>query len=517
MAHASIDLFLQNTGPLRATADLTRPSTGNARRFDEHFSRAAQNTAARLQSPPEPTSHPQDDVTARDQRTESSHSSHPDDSHQHEETNSDSKTNPIDTTKPNKPPEKDPESTDDVVEISSSAQTHAATAQPIEAGQPLATAAQATKERSAEELAPTENDTHAAAETNGVKNSRVKRQATDPTAGQRGTADAFQAATISSREESTGKKSSEKDTAQPATGTDAASSQAASATNTSPGLPAMASGPQTGTQDAALELATQATKPPGQADSQTAADPATGNRPSSGKSARRTMHGDAAGADPGIPDQLSAKDRQAIRKTGPSSGKETAANMAIPLPTDGMPAPEVADRALNRMAAAHSIQPARPTSEQPSVPAVDRARFVGRVSSALRLAHQRDGHLKLQLSPPELGSLRLEISVKHGVLTATMETHTAAARHVLLENLPALRERLAGQDIRIERFDVDVRHGGGEQSQNQAAQQRPGDQSQGRPSAPRRPAEPLSRPTDNARPIAPGPFRPAPDGLDVLI
>jgi len=91
------------------------------------------------------------------------------------------------------------------------------------------------------------------------------------------------------------------------------------------------------------------------------------------------------------------------------------------------------------------------------VSTVDRARFVQRVSGAIRSANDQDGLVQLKLSPPELGSLRIEISVKQGILTAKLETETAAARAVLLDNLPALRERLAEQEIRIEKFDVDVR------------------------------------------------------------
>jgi flagellar hook-length control protein FliK len=100
------------------------------------------------------------------------------------------------------------------------------------------------------------------------------------------------------------------------------------------------------------------------------------------------------------------------------------------------------------------------------MPHVDPARFISRVARAIHTAQERGGPLSLRLSPPELGSLRLELSVRHGVLTASVETETATARQLLLDNLPTLRDRLAEQNVRIERFDVDVRRdGGGEQSQ----------------------------------------------------
>jgi len=102
---------------------------------------------------------------------------------------------------------------------------------------------------------------------------------------------------------------------------------------------------------------------------------------------------------------------------------------------------------------------------------VDAARFVQRVARAFRTMGDRDGSVRLRLSPPELGSLRLEIAVRNGAMTAKVEAETATARTLLLDNLPALRERLAEQDIKVEQFDVSLsdRSAGG--SPEQTAQQ----------------------------------------------
>jgi flagellar hook-length control protein FliK len=88
--------------------------------------------------------------------------------------------------------------------------------------------------------------------------------------------------------------------------------------------------------------------------------------------------------------------------------------------------------------------------------AADRARFAQRVSRAFEAVGERNGSIRLKLSPPELGSLRLEVSVQGGVLSARLEAETPAARNLLLESLPELRDRLAQQDIRVERFDVEL-------------------------------------------------------------
>ncbi len=111
------------------------------------------------------------------------------------------------------------------------------------------------------------------------------------------------------------------------------------------------------------------------------------------------------------------------------------------------------------------------TKEADDTPRVDPARFVGRVAKAFHTAQERGGTLHLRLSPPELGSLRLELTVKDGVMMAALETETASARRVLLDHLPALRDRLAEQNIRVERFDVDVRRdGSGGQADPRASQ-----------------------------------------------
>lgn len=112
---------------------------------------------------------------------------------------------------------------------------------------------------------------------------------------------------------------------------------------------------------------------------------------------------------------------------------------------------------LGRLQRGGHVTGSNRSPEGNDAPQVDVARFVGRVSKAFQTAQQRGGTLQLRLSPPELGALRLELMVKDGAMTAALQTETDAARRVLLDHLPALRDRLAEQNIRIERFDVDVR------------------------------------------------------------
>ena len=146
-------------------------------------------------------------------------------------------------------------------------------------------------------------------------------------------------------------------------------------------------------------------------------------------------------------------------------------NAAAPLPpTDATASPK--DAPQPPQATSHSIAGATstpnrlpqhvlarseaPQGHHPAPVPVDSARFLSRVAKAFLSAQQRDGEVRLRLSPPELGSLRLQVSVQDGVMVARMETETEAARSSLVSNLPALRERLAEQGVRIERFDIDL-------------------------------------------------------------
>ena len=95
-----------------------------------------------------------------------------------------------------------------------------------------------------------------------------------------------------------------------------------------------------------------------------------------------------------------------------------------------------------------------------------------RVARAFEAAADRGGTVRLRLHPPELGSLRLELTIRNGKMNARVEAETDAARNLIVENLPALRQRLAEHQIRVERFDVNWSgHAPGDlpqQPQNQA-------------------------------------------------
>jgi flagellar hook-length control protein FliK len=97
----------------------------------------------------------------------------------------------------------------------------------------------------------------------------------------------------------------------------------------------------------------------------------------------------------------------------------------------------------------------RGASGAPVTPA-EQTRFVQRVAKAFQTAQARGGELQLRLSPPALGSLKLEIKLQDGVMSARVEAENQNAKQMLVDNLPVLKERLAEQGIQVEKFDVDL-------------------------------------------------------------
>jgi flagellar hook-length control protein FliK len=186
-------------------------------------------------------------------------------------------------------------------------------------------------------------------------------------------------------------------------------------------------------------------------------------------SARTTQPGDANATQDqstplAVPNGVSAQAANSLAKA--ESGEEARQGLKpVGQATEGL---HMSGRAQRAGATAKGLAHVA----SPDLPRVDAARFVGRVAKAVQTAQERGGLVQLRLSPPELGSLRLELSMHNGVMTAAVETETPAARQILLDHLPALRDRLAEQNIRIERFDVDVRQeNSGGQTDPRASQQ----------------------------------------------
>jgi flagellar hook-length control protein FliK len=179
---------------------------------------------------------------------------------------------------------------------------------------------------------------------------------------------------------------------------------------------------------------------------------------------------------------------------------------------------EPAAAAFARMARNNITGSKESASGADDLPPIDPSRFIGRVAKAFQTAQDRGGALQLRLSPPELGALRIELNVKDGVMSAALQTENANARRLLLDHLPALRDRLAEQNIRVDRFDVDVRREGtSSQSDARGSQQQQFQHEPDQP-APRRQLQPQPQAREAAAPekIAIGPSTSV-TGLNLIV
>lgn len=153
---------------------------------------------------------------------------------------------------------------------------------------------------------------------------------------------------------------------------------------------------------------------------------------------------------------LSAADLSGIENaTEPGHGEPEPRPAQIDRPADHQPGTDA--RGLGRLSQHVSSRIESHSPALGNTPEVDRVRLIQRVARALHSAGDRGGVLRLRLSPPELGSLTLDITVRQGLLSARVTAETSTARTLLLDGLPELRDRLAQQEMRIEQFEVALR------------------------------------------------------------
>lgn len=150
------------------------------------------------------------------------------------------------------------------------------------------------------------------------------------------------------------------------------------------------------------------------------------------------------------------------------------------------------------------VRHAAPPQAEGAPVQVDAARFLQRVARAFESARERGGEIRLRLSPPELGALTVNVTMQDQGMTARIEVETPEARAALMENLPVLRERLAEQNLRIERFDVDLSQRDSQQPSHDFTDQQAQRQAQAQARQPRavptRPLIPPNIPTQVATP-----------------
>jgi len=87
--------------------------------------------------------------------------------------------------------------------------------------------------------------------------------------------------------------------------------------------------------------------------------------------------------------------------------------------------------------------------------------------------------IRMQLKPPGLGALRVEIDIKDNILKLGMITENSSVKQLLLSNVHELREALVEQGVKLERLDVQINNDSGQSLANSKEGLKEG-QSQGR-------------------------------------
>jgi flagellar hook-length control protein FliK len=101
------------------------------------------------------------------------------------------------------------------------------------------------------------------------------------------------------------------------------------------------------------------------------------------------------------------------------------------------------------------LNPTSPaTGQQAAAAPLNPAQVVEQVSYALQLTHTSGQQLQMQLNPPQLGALQVDVSVRDGVLSARLETQTPATQQILVDNLSQLKDSLTQQGVSFDRIEV---------------------------------------------------------------
>tara|TARA_R110002111_G_scaffold18931_2_gene46285 strand:+ start:125759 stop:127690 length:1932 start_codon:yes stop_codon:yes gene_type:complete len=133
-------------------------------------------------------------------------------------------------------------------------------------------------------------------------------------------------------------------------------------------------------------------------------------------------------------------------KTGPVSQDQLAA-----VDSDQSPAQQAVASQTAPIAGAQSK-----TAVEHPVDVKHVEQLVERIVGTVRESQATGQQLKIRLSPPELGTLQIEVSLKDGVYTAKMEVQNQRVQKIVNDNMAQLKESLAKTGVSIDRFEVQI-------------------------------------------------------------
>lgn len=143
--------------------------------------------------------------------------------------------------------------------------------------------------------------------------------------------------------------------------------------------------------------------------------------------------------EPLIRDVLSVEDSGDARSNGSDHGADT-------------PTPQGIGVSIFKMPDTVNLQQTNPQPERAiSAKVIDQIVRTAKV----QLSEGRSD-MTLRLDPPHLGSVQMNVSVADGVVTASLQTTTESAKHILLSDLAGLKQSLSQAGVNIDSINVTV-------------------------------------------------------------
>jgi flagellar hook-length control protein FliK len=168
--------------------------------------------------------------------------------------------------------------------------------------------------------------------------------------------------------------------------------------------------------------------------------------------------------DAGGDESLQSQTRQSREDSPDTAPSASSAGQGLKLDLPATPAPSTAPTAQVGPVPTASLSPVAPavpqaTAAQPlPVPEQEATQDQANVARVVRgmqgALNQQGGSVTLRLTPPELGTVRIELALMQGTVNARFHTETESVRQLLTEQLAQLRAGLERQGLNVERLVV---------------------------------------------------------------
>ena len=140
---------------------------------------------------------------------------------------------------------------------------------------------------------------------------------------------------------------------------------------------------------------------------------------------------------------LKAKEQMTLAKRGPLDQRldQDTRNALYSAKEAVMDQPQMAGTAARQMARAFPLH------------------VINQVGRQMAFAIRRgENQVRLQLKPPDLGSIQLDMVMKDHVLKVAMITEHHAVKELLMSHVQELREALVDQGVELQRIDINIDH-----------------------------------------------------------